>query len=59
MLGALQMEDSRKVVSYEEFCKRVEIESANLVYFDRLTKSEADKKALEYIKTKYFYQSRK
>lgn len=53
------MDDTRKVVSYEEFCKKVEIESANLVYFDRLSKSEADKQALEYIKTKFVYQGKK
>lgn len=53
------MDESRKLVSYEEFCKKVEIESANLMHFDRLNKAEADKQALEYIKTKFVYEGKK
>ena len=43
----------KKVVSQAEFQKRVEIESAHLMYFDRLPKKEADAESLKYIKTKY------
>lgn len=43
----------KNTISKAEFEKRVEIEAANLMYFDRLKKEEAFKQAREYVKRKF------
>ena len=45
-------------VTQAEFNKRVEIESAHLIYFDRMPKEVADRKAAEYISQKYEVKNR-
>jgi hypothetical protein len=48
-----QTEIPKKVVSYSEFEKRVEIEAANLMYFEYMNKEQAFEEARKYIKTKF------
>jgi hypothetical protein len=43
----------RKEISVVEYDKRVEIEAANLMYFEYMDKKEAFTKAKEYINTKF------
>ncbi len=43
----------KRKVSEEEFEKRVEIEMANLMYFEHLKKEKAQEQARQYIKTKF------
>lgn len=40
-------------ISVAEFEKKVEIEAANLMHYERLSKSEADIKARKYIESKF------
>lgn len=46
-------ENQYKVVSQAEFEKRVEIEAANLMYFDYMRKADAFVEAKKYIETKF------
>ena len=43
----------KKVISVAEFEKRVQIEVANLIYFDRLKEYEAEKEAKKYVESKF------
>lgn len=43
------MSEVKKVVNVAEFEKRVEIEAANLMYFEYMKKDEAFKVAREYV----------
>jgi len=45
--------EDKKVVSTAEFEKRVEIEAANLMYFDYMRKEKAFEAAREYIESKF------
>lgn len=44
---------SKQTISKAEFTKRVEIEIAHLVYFDRLNKREAEEEAVSFVSTKF------
>ena len=46
-------EVSKKLVTKNEFDKKVEIEISNLVYFDRMKKEKAIEKAVQYVGSKY------
>lgn len=48
----------KKVVSVAEFEKRVEIEAANLMHFDRLKKDEAFEKARKEIATRFIAEDK-
>lgn len=48
-----QAEVQKKVVTHAEFEKRVEIEAANLMYFEYMKKAEAFEEARKYITTKF------
>jgi hypothetical protein len=45
--------NERKEISVVEYDKRVEIEAANLMYFEYMDKKEAFSKAKEYVNTKF------
>lgn len=47
------MSQEKPVLSKQEFEKKVEIESAHLMHYDRLSKKEADEVARNYISSKY------
>lgn len=44
---------NKQLVAHAEFEKRVEIEAANLMYFERLKKEEAFKQARNYVSIKF------
>ena len=44
---------NKTVVTQEQFQKKVEIESAHLIYMDRLPKNVADQKAKEIVAQKF------
>jgi uncharacterized protein YtpQ (UPF0354 family) len=46
-------EVNKKLVTKNEFDKKVEIEISNLVYFDRMKKEKAIEKAIQYVGSKY------
>jgi len=48
-----QTEVQKKAVSQAEYEKRVEIEAANLMYFEYMKKAEAFEEARKYIATKF------
>jgi hypothetical protein len=48
-----QTKVQKKVISYDEFEKRVEIEAANLMYFEYMNKEQAFEEARKYITTKF------
>lgn len=45
--------ETKKVLSASEFEKKVEIEAAHLIYFDRLSKEEAFNKARQEIGSRF------
>jgi hypothetical protein len=45
--------ETKKVVPIAEFEKRVEIEAANLMYFDYMRKEKAFEEARAYIESKF------
>lgn len=47
------MSEAKKVVNVAEFEKRVEIEAANLMYFEYMKKDEAFKAAREYVSANF------
>lgn len=47
------MSDNKIKISKEEFDKRVDIETASLIYFERMRKEEAILEAKKYVETKY------
>lgn len=48
----------KEQLTQAEFNKRVEIESAHLIYFDRLPKEVADRKATDFVSQKYEVKGR-
>lgn len=48
----------QKVISIEEFEKRVEIEVAHLIYFDRLKKEKALEQARQEISRRFIPESK-
>jgi hypothetical protein len=49
----VQEQGAKKSVAVEEFEKRVEIEAANMMYFDYMRKEKAFEQARAYIETKF------
>lgn len=47
------MSEQKKVISAEEFKKRIEIEAQNLMYFEYMNEREAFRQAKEYVETKF------
>lgn len=47
------MSEAKKVVNVAEFEKRVEIEAANLMYFEYMKKDEAFKAARDFVSSQY------
>ena len=50
---AVQTKGEKKVIAVDEFEKRVEIEAANLMYFEYMRKEKAFEEARTYIETKF------
>lgn len=48
----------KEQITQADFNKRVEIESAHLMYFDRMPKEVADRKATEFVSQKYEVKNR-
>lgn len=49
----VQEQDAKKAVAIEEFEKRVEIEAANLMYFEYMRKEKAFDESRKYIESKF------
>jgi hypothetical protein len=49
----VQAQGEQKAVAIEEFEKRVEIEAANLMYFEYMRKEKAFEQARAYIESKF------
>lgn len=47
------MSQEKTVLSKQDFEKKVEIESAHLMHYDRLSKKEADEAARQYVSSKF------
>lgn len=52
-----QVEVQKKSVTHAEFEKRVEIEAANLIYFEYMKKAEAFEHARKYIASKFVVEN--
>lgn len=50
---AVVVEGGKRVVSQVEFEKRVDIEAANLMYFEYMRKEKAFEEARKYIQSKF------
>jgi hypothetical protein len=48
-----EVKNDKKVISTAEFEKRVEIEAANLMYFDYMRKDKAFDEARVYVESKF------
>jgi hypothetical protein len=49
----VQTQGEKKVIAIDEFEKRVEIEAANLMYFEYMRKEKAFEESRKYIETKF------
>lgn len=48
-----EVQVEKKTINHAEFEKRVEIEAANLMYFEYMKKSEAFEEARKYVTSKF------